>query len=150
MDALFWALAGGFALGAFVTWWACRPRGLDFEQERAIDAWRWIRDLTAEEGDAIEIPCENPDWSGPDAIVICCGGWTNWEPRTFEGRTQYHAVEAAAAEFERLSQPALGTVWDEAHAKIHPRGTWERFPNRYIPTVGEVAMRLKLENETAN
>lgn len=45
-----------------------------------------IQALRAEEGDQINLLCDNPE-GPPNNAVECCGAWTDWLDRRFEGET---------------------------------------------------------------
>lgn len=47
-----------------------------------------IDELRSEEGDSVEILCDNPDPTSDDegAAVECCGDWTNWEHVRYYGK----------------------------------------------------------------
>lgn len=58
--------------------------------------------LRSDEGDTVLIPCDNPEFDGPDCFVECHGSWTNWQPRRFTGKSLFAAIDAAA---EARSRP---------------------------------------------
>lgn len=62
-----------------------------------LECLRLIHALRAEEGDAVTILCDNPE-PGPSKAnaVECCGFWTDWEDRRFEGDNLTEALKAAA------------------------------------------------------
>ena len=53
-----------------------------------------IRDLVAEEGDSVEIYCDNTE-GPPNNAVMCNGEWTNWCNRRYAGDTLEAALTAA-------------------------------------------------------
>lgn len=49
------------------------------------------------EGDSVEILCDNPEGDGANnCAVVCCGDWTGWQDRRFQGISLTVALEAAA------------------------------------------------------
>lgn len=75
-------------LGAFAS--------LEGDGGRAVRAWACIEILREEEANSVEILCDNPE-GPPNAAVICCGDWTGWDERRFEGDNVFEALEAAVA-----------------------------------------------------
>lgn len=67
---------------------------------------RLIHELRADEGDSVTILCDNPN-PGPSKsnAVECCGCWTDWKDRRFEGDSITEALKAAA-EARRAHQQA--------------------------------------------
>lgn len=60
-----------------------------------------VERLRSEEYDAVTLECDNPDFGGPACAISCCGAWTDYEPRCFNGETILECLEAAiAARFE--------------------------------------------------
>lgn len=53
-----------------------------------------INDLRADEGDSVEILCDNPE-GPPNNAVRVSAGWTNYEFERFEGNTLEAALTAA-------------------------------------------------------
>ena len=53
--------------------------------------------LRKDEGDSLTLVCDNPDFGGPNNRIICCGDWTKWEDRTFDGESLIDALEKAVA-----------------------------------------------------
>ena len=44
--------------------------------------------LRADEGDSVEILCDNPEFDGhPNCAIVCCGDWTHFEQVRFDGDT---------------------------------------------------------------
>lgn len=70
--------------------------------QQAIESWRMVELLRSQEGDSVEILCDNPD--GLNAVV-CCGGWTDFNEARFEGVSTFAALEAAAAAYENQAVP---------------------------------------------
>lgn len=58
---------------------------------------RMIHALRAEEGDSVEVLCDNPDpfEELDNNAVLCCGDWTGWVIRRFRGKSLRAALEAA-------------------------------------------------------
>jgi hypothetical protein len=50
--------------------------------------------LRSGEGDSINLLSDNPE-GPPNNAVECCGEWTGWEDRRFNGETLEAAVSAA-------------------------------------------------------
>lgn len=65
------------------------------QQEMDANCMKMIHALRAEEGDAITIICDNPDFDGPGAAVEWAGEATGWVNRRFTGDTFYEALHAA-------------------------------------------------------
>jgi hypothetical protein len=58
--------------------------------------------LLSDEGNAVQVLCENPEGTGPDnRAVEVTADWTGWEPRRFYGPTPLEAMLAAGAEQAR-------------------------------------------------
>jgi hypothetical protein len=74
-----------------------------FEQPNAAVAFCIaLEALLTDEGNAVEVLCENPEGTGPDnRAVEVTADWTNWEPRRFYGHTPLDAVLAAGVEQAR-------------------------------------------------
>lgn len=53
-----------------------------------------ISALRVDEGDSITLLCDNPE-GPPNNAVECCGEWTGWQARRFEGDTLDAAIQAA-------------------------------------------------------
>jgi len=53
-----------------------------------------ISALRVDEGDSITLLCDNPE-GPPNNAVECCGEWTGWQARRFEGETLDAAIQAA-------------------------------------------------------
>jgi hypothetical protein len=76
---------------------AAVKRGLGpVDVAQLVDLMKMIDRLRDGEGDAVAILCDNPDGS-PNNAVECCGAWTEWEDRRFEGASLYEALSAAVA-----------------------------------------------------
>ncbi|PTQ12927.1 hypothetical protein CLG96_01940 [Sphingomonas oleivorans] len=57
-----------------------------------------INALRADEGDAVMILCDNPDFNGlPNSAIECNGGWTDWRDRRFAGDTLIDCLRAAVS-----------------------------------------------------
>ncbi|MBA4019149.1 MAG: hypothetical protein C0483_18440 [Pirellula sp.] len=61
---------------------------------RAVRLVSMIDDLRADEGDSVEILCDNPE-GPPNNAVRVSAGWTNYEFERFEGATLEAALTAA-------------------------------------------------------
>lgn len=71
--------------------------------------WALIQRLRDEEADSVTILCDNPD-GPPNAAVECCGLWTGFAERRFEGDTIVAALGTAVAakdEAARVGYPEL-------------------------------------------
>lgn len=66
------------------------------EMERMLAEMSCIHTLRADEGDSVTILCDNPD-GPPNNAVECCGAWTYWEDRRFDGETLLAALQLAAS-----------------------------------------------------
>lgn len=53
---------------------------------------------SGEEGDSVTLCASNPDFGGPNDVVICNGAWTAWEDRRFEGDSVFDCLTKAIAE----------------------------------------------------
>lgn len=62
--------------------------------ELSQPVWAMIQALRADEGDQINLLCDNPE-GPPNNAVECCGSWTNWLDRRFEGETLHEAILVA-------------------------------------------------------
>ncbi|MCI1143182.1 hypothetical protein MOP88_14125 [Sphingomonas sp. WKB10] len=89
------------------------------------EEWALIQRLRDEEADSVTILCDNPD-GPPNAAVECCGFWTGFAERRFEGDTIVAALGAAVAakdEAARVGYPELaappveGLTSGEGHAR---------------------------------
>lgn len=65
-----------------------------WEIARAVDCMRAIDALRADEGNEVTILCDNPD-GRPNNAIECCGAWTHWGDRRFEGDTLADTLSAA-------------------------------------------------------
>ena len=67
-----------------------------------------IKTLTENEGDSVEIPNPNPDFEGPDYVVICRGDWLPFDDQLngmhFYGDTLASALQAALAAKEKPNE----------------------------------------------
>lgn len=71
-----------------------------------LHQFREILALRAEEGDAVTIPCDNPDFGGPNCAIEVSAWWTEYNERRFSGDTLAECLNAAnsarqAAEADR-------------------------------------------------
>ncbi|TGT72957.1 hypothetical protein EN802_13850 [bacterium M00.F.Ca.ET.159.01.1.1] len=72
--------------------------------------WHIIQDLRADEGSAVEILCDNPDFNGqPNNAVICCGDWTDWQQIRFTGDSIDAALGVAMAAYTQWSRKNAGS-----------------------------------------
>ncbi len=73
-----------------------------------LECLRLIHALRAEEGDEVTIFCDNPDpgASSKANAVQCCGEWTNWIDRRFDGDSLTEALKAAAEARRAYQQQA--------------------------------------------
>lgn len=55
-----------------------------------------INQLRADEGDAVEVFCDNPE-GPPNNAIHCSGAWTDWKDRRFSGETLLACLKAAVA-----------------------------------------------------
>lgn len=70
-----------------------------------------IQALRSEEGDALTLLADNPD-GPPNNAVECCGAWTDYNDRRFEGATLTEAVfNAYKVRFAEVA--ALATLQQE-------------------------------------
>lgn len=66
---------------------------------------RLINVLRADEGDSVNILCDNPDFNGqPNCAIECCGDWTGWLHKRFAADTLLDALSMAVTE-RRLPSP---------------------------------------------
>lgn len=63
-------------------------------ETRCVACMTIINTLRMDEGNSIDILCDNPD-GPPNNAVECNGDWTEWETQRFEGDTLLTALEAA-------------------------------------------------------
>jgi len=58
-----------------------------------------LRLLKFEEGDSVNILCENPEPKDSESFAIVCnGGWTDWKDRRFYGESTLDCLRSAAVE----------------------------------------------------
>lgn len=69
----------------------------------AGDAWAAISRLRDEEADSVTVLCDNPD-GPPNNAVKCCGFWTGFAERRFEGETILEALSRAVAAKDEASK----------------------------------------------
>lgn len=77
-----------------------------------VEEWRMVQRLRDEEADSVTILCDNPD-GPPNNAVECCGFWTGFAERRFEGATIAEALanavsakhEAAKAGYPDVATP---------------------------------------------
>lgn len=64
-----------------------------------VACMRILHFLREDEGDSVQLFCDNPDPSSPDRnhAMECAGWWTNWEPKTFWGETFRAMLDRADA-----------------------------------------------------
>ena len=92
----------GFKISAMLTSRLDQARrDLHVERERVfsriMEQHRIIERLRSDEGDSVTLCCDNPDFEGPNNLVMVCGDWTNRVDRTFEAGTHLDALCAADA-----------------------------------------------------
>ena len=64
----------------------------------AVEAWRIIEQLTADEASTVTIVSGNADFNGqPNWLVICNGGWTNWQDQDFGDDNRLMCLRKALA-----------------------------------------------------
>lgn len=56
--------------------------------------WEIVRELTADEGNSVEIYCDNPEGNPNNAIAVC-GDYTDWDYRRIEGDSLMNCLEEA-------------------------------------------------------
>ncbi len=66
-------------------------------QVRALGIYVALEILRSEEGDSVTVLCDNPD--GPNAID-CCGDWTGYEDKRFEGVSTLDALNRAVEAYK--------------------------------------------------
>lgn len=69
---------------------------MELKPDTALAVLEALNELTHEEGDSVLIVADNAGFDGPNSIVDCCGGWTDWEEIRFEGYTMLDALQNAA------------------------------------------------------
>jgi len=57
-----------------------------------VDAIDFLR---RDEGDSVEIVCDNPEFSGPSSAVIVSGEWCGYHGRRFDGESVAEALAKA-------------------------------------------------------
>lgn len=67
--------------------------------------WAIIQELREEEGAAITLICDNPDFHGPSAGVDYCAECTGWHPQRFSGENVLEALTAAKAHRDAFVRP---------------------------------------------
>jgi len=55
-----------------------------------------INELTSGEA-TVTVANSNPDFDGPNELLICSGDWTDWANQYFGGDTKIECIEAAVA-----------------------------------------------------
>ena len=64
----------------------------------AVEAWRIIEQLTADEANTVTIVSGNADFNGqPNWLVICNGDWTNWQDQHFADDNRLMCLRKALA-----------------------------------------------------
>jgi hypothetical protein len=61
-----------------------------------------INELRENEGESVNVLCDNPDGPPNNAIEVC-DEWTGWKPRRFEGDTLLRALNAALVARESVT-----------------------------------------------
>ena len=76
---------------------------------------RLINVLRADEGDSVEILCDNPDFNGqPNCAIVCCGDWTGWLHKRFAADTLLDALSMAMVE-KNLPSPRKVIATSNGH-----------------------------------
>ncbi len=66
----------------------------------ALEIWRSIDVLTAEEGDSVTINCANMDFNGqPNHAIDCNGHWTGYADRRFADDLMVNCFRKAIAAY---------------------------------------------------
>jgi hypothetical protein len=97
-----------------------------------LDPWDMIERLRREEGHTVTLLCDNPDFEGPGAAVLCCGAWTLWNDRRFTGDTVIEALKVAVAAMEHYDAmpnllcqtcnvPISNGIYCDGCAEVAPR-----------------------------
>lgn len=82
---------------------------------KAAEIVRLIDELRADEGDSVEILCDNPDFNGqPNCAVVCCGDWTGWLHKRFAADTLLDTLSMAATE-RKLPSPRTVIAKSNGH-----------------------------------
>lgn len=69
----------------------------DVDEVEAVEIWRAIMALTADEGASVRIVARNPDplFEADDCLIDCVGPWTDWAEVYFGGRSYLASTKAA-------------------------------------------------------
>lgn len=108
--------AGDHRMGYFKM---CEAYGKLLALHPPASEWALVNRLRDEEADSVTILCDNPE-GPPNNAVECCGFWTGFAERRFEGETIRDALSAAVA------------AKDEAARIGYPD------PALHLPVMGEV------------
>lgn len=54
-----------------------------------------VDELRREEGAAVTICCDNPEFSGPNVKIEVVSNWTGWHPETYDGSTVWDCLMKA-------------------------------------------------------
>lgn len=65
------------------------------DTDMAVRVWTAIEQLRHDEGNSIEIFCDNPEYTGPNSGVVWVSAETGWEPTSFDGDSVIDALEKA-------------------------------------------------------
>jgi len=66
--------------------------------EEAFEVLSLIDTLRQHEGDSVTILCDNPEFHGPNNIIVCNGEWTDWKDVRFSGKSVLECLQKAAIE----------------------------------------------------
>lgn len=105
--------------------YAAYLRAADEAASPSPNEWAMVNRLRDEEADSVTLLCDNSD-GPPNNAVECCGFWTGFQERRFEGETIGAALaEAATAKDEaaRIGYPDT----DEAASQPREGGAEDRF-----------------------
>lgn len=67
-----------------------------------------LKILLSDEGDSITFTSDNPDFGGPNTIVICCGSWTDWKDLPFSGDNRIECLKDAVEKKLATEKVSLG------------------------------------------
>lgn len=68
-------------------------------EARKIECMDLINELREDEGNAVTICCDNPDFNDqPNCKILVCGEHTNWQDQEYTGDTLYECLSKAKSE----------------------------------------------------